>query len=70
MRPCAHCLSFYIPYVLSVLSEKYEQCYRFNRPYDLAVSQAEVDRLLKQSEELEDKVLKTEVKALESKTRA
>jgi hypothetical protein len=38
MRPYAHCLRSSLLCVLSPSFEKCEQCYRFNRPCDLATS--------------------------------
>jgi hypothetical protein len=64
MRPCAYCVASSSLCVLSEMSEKYEQCYRFNRPCDLASPWAEVYRLLKQSDDLKEKVLEAEAKAL------
>jgi hypothetical protein len=64
MRPCAYCMASSSLYVLSEVSEKCEQCHRFNRPYDLTSLWAEVYRLLKQSDDLKEKVLEAEVKAL------
>jgi hypothetical protein len=64
MRPCAHCVASSSLCVLSEVSEKCEQCHRFNRPCDLASPWAEVHRLLKQSDDLKEKVLEAEAKAL------
>jgi hypothetical protein len=52
MRPCNRCTSNGFFYVISPLSERCEQCHRFNRPCDLASPWAEFDRLQKQSDEL------------------
>lgn len=63
MRSCSHCVRASALCVLSPSSEKCEQCYRFNRPCDLASPWTEVDRLLKQSEQLQAKALEAEAKA-------
>jgi hypothetical protein len=64
MRSYAYCVASSSLCVLSEVSEKCEQCHRFNRPCDLASFWAEVYRLLKQSDDLKEKVLEVEVKAL------
>jgi hypothetical protein len=64
MRPCAHCIRFSLLCVLSPFSEKCEQCYRFNRPCDLATSWSEVDRLLEKRDKLREERLAAEVKAI------
>jgi hypothetical protein len=64
MRPCTYCVASSSLCILSEVFEKCEQCHRFNRLCDLASSWAEVHRLLKQSDDLKEKVLKAEAKAL------
>jgi hypothetical protein len=64
MRPYAYCVASSSLYVLSEVSEKCEQCHRFNRPYNLASPWAEVYRLLKQSDDLKEKMLEAKAKAL------
>jgi hypothetical protein len=64
MRPCVYCTRSSLLYVLSPFSEKCEQCYRFNRPCDLATSWSEVDRLLKKRDKLREERLAVEVKAI------
>ena len=39
-------------YILSTVSDKYEQYYRFGRSYNLASPVAEIDRLAAQEEKL------------------
>jgi hypothetical protein len=64
MRPCAYCLRSSLLCVLSPYSEKCEQCYRFNRPCDLATSWFEVNRLLEKRDKLREKRLAAEAKAI------
>jgi hypothetical protein len=64
MRLCAHCVASSSLCVLLEVFEKCEQCHRFNRPCNLASPWAEVHRLLKQSDDLKEKMLKAEAKAL------
>jgi hypothetical protein len=64
MRPCAHCLRSSLLYVLSSHSEKCEQCYRFNRPCDLATPWSEIDRLLEKRDKLRVERLAAEAKAI------
>jgi hypothetical protein len=54
MRPCSYCISAGSTCILSELSEKYAQCYRFDRPCDLASSWSEVYRLLQQRDKLRE----------------
>jgi hypothetical protein len=64
MRPCAHYLRSSLLCILSPHSEKCEQCYRFNRPCDLASSWSEVNRLLEKRDKLRKKRLAAEAKAI------
>jgi hypothetical protein len=50
--------------MISSHSEKCEQCYRFNRPYDLATSWSEVDRLLEKRDKLREERLAAKAKAI------
>jgi hypothetical protein len=53
--------------MLSTVSNKCEQCYRFGRSYDLASPVAEIDRLAAQEEKLRQEVLEAEAKAIRLK---
>ena len=64
MRSCAHCVSSNSLCILSDISEKCEQCHRFNRPCDLAAPWAEVDRLLERRDKLREERLAAEAKAI------
>jgi hypothetical protein len=67
MRPYTAYTSRGAFYILSTISDKCEQCYRFGRSCDLASPVAEIDRLAAQEEKLRQEVLETEAKAIRLK---
>lgn len=67
MRPCSACSSRGALCVISAISDKCEQCYRFGRSCELAPPLAEIDRLGEQEEKLRQEVLEAEAKAIRSK---
>jgi hypothetical protein len=64
MRPCVHYVRSSLLCVLSPSFEKCEQCYRFNRPCDLATSWFEVDRLFEKRDKLREERLAAKVKII------
>jgi hypothetical protein len=62
IRPYSYYVSSYTDCILSDLSAKCEQYYRFNRPYDLTSPWGEVKRLANKEEKL-----RSEARALEAK---
>jgi hypothetical protein len=63
MRPCAHCVASASLCVLSVVSEKYEQCHRFDRPCELASPWQEAAKLHRELEKVDAKFVEAEAKA-------
>jgi hypothetical protein len=72
IRPCSYYISAYTDYILSDLSAKYEQYYRFNRFYNLAPPWGEVERLINKKEKLrsEARVLEAKIFRLRKQARA
>jgi len=60
MRACASCLSFGVACILSSADERCEQCFRYNRIYELASRQDEAERIFKKKDKLREKRWKAE----------
>ncbi len=63
MRKCIQCEKHKVACVVSEISESCEQCYRFHRSCDLSAPFKEIDKAMKQVEELSDQIAASEAKS-------
>ena len=65
-HPCSSCNSFNVSCTTSNLSDRCEQCSRYNRSCELAAPDTELDRLEKKDQELDEEILQLNKQAFEA----
>jgi hypothetical protein len=64
MRPCGRCSSEGVLCVVSDISDSCERCHRFKRQCDLAPPSAEIAKISKKANELDEQILEAEARSL------